>query len=73
MSDDELTLERLEAAMRALPPPPQMPRWKDLTWAQRNMVEREINATENQLIRGALRAEYYRDDDDNAPAEHGEE
>jgi hypothetical protein len=56
---DELTLEKMRTTMRALGPAPKMPRWKDLTWAQRNMVEREIEATESQFVRGALWEAYY--------------
>src|SRR5690606_18754808 len=61
---DNLTLEKLRAVMDSLRPVPKMPRWKDLTWAQRNMVEREIAATESLIVREAMRASYYRDDDD---------
>ena len=60
---DELTLERLKALFQQLKPMPKMPRWKDLTWPQRNMIEREIDATENTVVREAMRANYYRDDD----------
>ena len=60
---EELTLDTLRETIRSFRPSPQMPRWKDLTWAQRNMVEREINATENQVVRGAMREAYYCADD----------
>lgn len=63
MSDDELTLEKLRATIAPFKPAPRMPRWKDLTWAGRNMVERQIDATENQIVRGAMREAYYCDDD----------
>lgn len=61
--DDELTVEKLRAVLDSFKPIPKMPRWKDLTWAQRNMIEREIDATENVVVREAMRASYYRDDD----------
>jgi hypothetical protein len=64
MADDELTYKKLKATIDSFKPPPKMPRWKDLTWAQRNMVEREIEATENTVIRGAMREAYYCEDDD---------
>ena len=63
---EELTLEKMVAVMRAIGPPPKMPRWKDLTWAQRNMVEREIEATENAFIRRSMWEAYYCHDD-NCP------
>ncbi len=59
----ELTLETMQALIRSMKPMPKMPRWKDLTWAQRNMIEREIDATENCVVREAMRANYYRDED----------
>ena len=59
----ELTLERLQAAMREIGPAPRMPRWKDLTWAQRNMVEREIDATDH-ATREAMREAYFCGDDE---------
>jgi hypothetical protein len=68
--DDELTLEKLHAVIDGLKPVPKMPRWKDLTWPQRNMVEREIDATEHQIIREAMREAYYCEDD-NCPY-HGD-
>lgn len=60
---DELTYEKMKAVIDSFKPVPKMPRWKDLTWAQRNMVEREIDATESQIVRESMRASYYRDDD----------
>jgi hypothetical protein len=62
--NDNLTLDKLRATMASFKPAPKMPRWKDLTWPQRNMVEREIDATENQVVRGAMREAYYCSDDD---------
>lgn len=67
---DELTLEKLKTAMASLKSAPKMPRWKDLTWAQRNMVEREIAATENLVVRGAMYDAYWCEDD-NCP-QHGQ-
>lgn len=61
---DELTLEKLKTVMASLKPVPKMPHWKDLTWAQRNMVEQEIAATENFVIRGAMWDAYWCEDDD---------
>lgn len=61
---DELTLDKLRATLQSFKPAPPMPRWKDLTWAQRNMVEREINATESQIVREAMREAYHCADDD---------
>jgi hypothetical protein len=60
----ELTLDKMRAAMRDFRPAPRMPRWKDLTWAQRNMVEHEIEATDNAFIRGGMWEAYYCQDDD---------
>jgi hypothetical protein len=61
---DELTYDKLKTVMDSLKPAPRMPRWKDLTWAQRNMVEREIAATESQFVRDAMREAFYCADDD---------
>lgn len=69
---DNLTLEKLLSTIRSFKPVPQMPRWKDLTWAQRNMVEQEIRATESPLVRNAMWANYYRDDDHAARPATGE-
>lgn len=63
MSHDELTLEKLQAAANLLKPTPRMPRWKDLAWAQRHVVEREIDATENVVVRQSMREAYYCADD----------
>lgn len=64
MNNDELTIEKLRAVIAPFKPAPRMPRWKDLTWAQRNMVEREIDATENRVARESMREAYYCPDDD---------
>lgn len=69
MTDDDLTYEKLAATIASFKPAPKMPRWKDLTWAQRNMVEREIEATESLVIRGAMWDAYWCEDD-NCP-QHG--
>jgi hypothetical protein len=61
---DNLTVEKLRAAIDSFKPVPPMPRWKDLTWAQRNMVLREIDATEHPIARGAMREAFYCDADD---------
>jgi len=60
---NELTVEKLVALADQFKPYPRMPRWKDLTWAQRNEVEREIWSTTDPLVRGAMQADYYRDED----------
>lgn len=64
MSDSELTFAKMMAVVEQFRPVPKMPRWKDLTWAQRRFVEHEIDATENLLVRESMRASYYRDDDE---------
>lgn len=64
MGDDNLTIDKLRATLASFTSLPKMPRWKDLTWAQRQMVEREIDTTENLIVRGAMRDAYYCEDDD---------
>lgn len=60
----ELTLDKLRAAIQSIGPMPPMPRWKDLTRAQRNMVEREIDTTKNPSVRNAMWEAYYCANDD---------
>lgn len=61
MSDnDTLTTEKLLAVAANMVPSPEMPRWADLTWAQRNLVEREIAATADPFVRDVMRRNFYR-------------
>lgn len=57
--DNELTLDKLQTAMDSIKSVSKMPRWKDLTWAQRNIVEREIAAIEDPFIRRVMWWNYY--------------